>query len=323
MAIRKDQSGLSRTSRRMEARPPDAPRIFPRVLDLWWKRWQEREGFKRPMALEDREYRGSWSGIRCDRALWYAVTGQPESEPAGPAAHWRMATGQMVHTLLDDDVEAALKEVKEDIALSLQDEFDDVFPEYPVDLRPIGVNGASSGDLVAFSRRRKEIVACEVKSKGGYKFKLCTMDWKGGPLGPEYGDATQGALVAAALKEKFPDHTVECRVIYVALELISENMASKNDIDEYGKFLAEWVLQPDEVDLLVSREVERANRVLGEVMVPTRTIDDVDVQMPVRRMQVTNIEKGTTVGDLDGAVVYGSTWRCGYCRWRGTCDQDG
>lgn len=313
MPIRKDQSGTRRKAPdRGEKRPPDAPRITPPVINEWWKRWQAREGFVRPMSIEDREFRGSWAGLRCDRALWYAVNQEPESDPTGPAGHWRMASGQLVHELLDSVIVSALS-----------DDFTDIFPEMPIDLRPIGINGASTADIACLDHRTGKGLCVELKTKGGYKFKLCTMDWKGGPYGPEYGDVVQAVLATAGLQAKYPDYDVECRVVYLSLENISQNMASRNEIDEYGQFSAEWMIDRDECRTVLDRERHRINGILADPFVPERMIDDVDAQMPIRRMHVTDIDKGALQGDLDGGVVYGSTWRCGYCHQRERCRADG
>ena len=193
----------------------------------------------------------------------------------------------------------------------------------PIDLKPVGINGASSADLVVLNHALKTGTCVELKSKGGYKFKLCTMAWKGGPTGPEYADVVQSVLATAGLQARYPDYDIECRVMYLSLENISDSLASKNGIGEYGKFSAEWVIGRDECVQVLTRERARINMILEEPFVPERIIDDVDVQMPVRRMKVTDIDKGALQGDLDGGIVYGSTWRCGYCRFRERCRADG
>lgn len=316
MPIRKDQGETRRkVSDPKTKRPPDAPRITPPLMDQWWKEWQAREGFHRPMSIEDREFRGSWAAIRCDRALWYSVNGEPESNPTGASGHWRMAAGSLIHILLDDVIVKA--------ALVGDNQYAEIIPEMALDLRRISINGASSADLVVLDHKAKTGICVELKSKGGYKFKLCTMDWKGGPTGPEYADVVQAVLATEALRETYPTYKIECRVMYLSLENISEQLASKNGISEYGKFSAEWVITEDECALVLDRERARINRVLTDPFVPQRVIDDVDGQMPVRRMLVTDIDKGALQGDLDGGIVYGSTWRCGYCRFKERCRADG
>lgn len=316
MPINKDQSGTPKPKKvkvDLVKRPPDEPKILPPVIEEWWKRWQEREDFHKPMSIEDRQFRGSFAGYRCERALWYAVNKEPESNPSGPVDHWRMATGTLVHLLLDDHVGPGLK----------AEGFNDVFPEMPIDLQPLGLNGASSADLVALNHTERRGVAVELKTKGGFKFKKCTTSFNGGPLGPELGDVVQAVLAGEGVKARYPNYDIEVRVVYLALENVSVNLAAQKEVSEFGRFMAEWVISDEECKAILDYEIPRINAVLADPMVPERIIDDVDGEMPLRRMEVTDVDKGAMTGDIDGAIVYGRTWRCGYCRWQKTCKTDG
>ena len=290
---------------------PDAPRILPAVVSAWWDEWQKREDFHKPMSIADRRYRGSWAGSRCLRRLWYDVVGEPETDPRTLEDHWRMATGTIVHLLLDDNVVQALAGT-----------WDRIEVERPVDLRLVGIDGASTGDLFIFNDSEKKAVANELKSAGGYKFKKSAIDFDGGPSGPNYGDVVQGVLAAEALQAELgSEWEVECRILYLSLENISKGIVEKKGLKPWQAFSAEWVISQEMRTEILEREVKRANHVLAEPFVPARIIDDPEQVRQV--MKVTDPMTGALIGGTSDNPVFDKTWRCGYCPFRKRCIADG
>ena len=312
MAINKDISDLPRSDRPEGNLPSRNNFVAERIAEHWGKL---DDHTKPALAVpEAGPYRGSMASSRCDRSLFYQLRGDEASNPPTLADRWRMGLGTTVHTMLqriagdlfnsDDEVDFANAE-----------------SEVAVDLNPAGFPGSAHLDFV-FDYKGKRC-AVEVKSKGGFPFKMAATNFKGAAQGPRYGDVLQGAIAAKALG-------CELLVIcYLAMENISPQMASTFSDTEAGRFAAEWHYTIEEVDTYIDAEAERVAGVLAAVenqLMPKRTLVDPDYPSGA---EVNAPSQGNghwvllDADDNDTILDSGTTWFCGYCQFRDACVKDG
>lgn len=294
------------------------------IADEWWKQYQEGPDFLRDSAMPELPLRASMMGTRCDRALWYKLTGVPESNPPGPANVWRMRMGQIIGNEIADVVTAAGTVDEAGLKQGW-------FAEETTDLQVIGYPGSSHADLIYYLDDVAVWVG-ENKSMGGFGFKLAATTFKGEPGGPRWEHVMQAALVAVA--KDVPGVVV----LYISPEAISPDVAARNNLDEYGKFIAEWQFVTAEWAQDVYAEIARQNRILrmatpgrveinGEAvmgaMLPERAINHPD--FPGGAL-IDNPAKGhwVTLNPATGDVVKaGTAWYCGYCNHQDQCIEDG
>jgi len=245
-------------------------------------------------------YRASYASTRCDRALWYKLTGVHASNPPGIADAWRFGIGTLIHEGLQPVVEQI---------------FPDSVAEPLVDLRPMGLPGSAHADQIINHDGVKTLV--EYKSIGGFQFKIMATGFKGPATGPRYGAVVQAAIIAKATG---CDRIV---IAYLSLENVSAGMASSYASSEAGRFAAEWHYTVAEMDELIKYEVERVNWVLAQTSPPPREIHDPEypkgavIQAPLQDRAPWTIAE-------DGVVLdTGTTWMCGYCDFRDQCKEDG
>jgi hypothetical protein len=305
MPIKTDRSDLPYPEREAGHPPDRNPIIVPIVAQRWYDTYLADGNDTKAHALPGRRFRASWAGKRCDRSLQYAMQGTPASNPPSLADHWRFGIGTMVHEIVQTTLPGAFP--NSDI-------------ELPVDLRPIGIDGSASTDIVLYtdeSKTQAKLVV-ELKSINGFGFKNTATTFKGPPEGPKYGHIVQGALAAAALNA-----TDGLRIGYLSLENLSPNMATYSD-SEAGRFCAEWHFTLAQCKQLAQREAHRIGRVnawididgLTERALHDPSIADGAVVTDPRRGMWSQII-GTQVVDA------GSTWFCGYCDHRDQCIADG
>jgi len=321
MPIKKDMSGTPKGGYRPRSldldQVPDAQRIIPAAVMHWWASYSTANDFDKPMSIEDREFRASWAWMRCDRGLWYLANKEPETEPSGVAAHWRMAIGTAGHEIVQPYIRSSVEARAKGVVVGT---------EVPVDLRPIGLNGAATADVVvsaiipearhysdgdSIAEVTRPIEVMEIKTMGGFSFKTTATKFKGGPSGPKWGHVVQGSLAAAALG-------VPLRIVYLSLEVVSPDTAERSEVSEAGRFSAEWLIELPEVREIAAAEVERINAVLAEPFVPVPQVWD--PELPVQPMTVTDTARGAVQGE---GPTFGRTWLCGYCPFRSRCVQDG
>lgn len=292
---------------RPEGKPPSRNNfVAEAVAQKWYDLYQESGKVDLDLAIPDAgPYRASWANKRCDRDLYYALAGLPDSNELTIADHWRFGIGHIVHEALQDVV---------------QQLFPDAQPELNIDLRKIGVPGSSHADLKFEYEGKATLV--EIKSVGGFRFKAATTAFKGPPEGPSYGYIIQAGLSAWA--EDCP----QIVICYLSLENLSPQLADFSDT-EAGRFAAEWHFSLEQLKPILEAEVERIQRVLADVEAGTpspRALHDpyevpegavvVDPNGPRNRGRW-QVRLGETLSD------HGETWICGYCNQRDRCTQDG
>lgn len=320
MPINKDRSDLPPAAGPLSPLPTGQTLIAGPLLTKWWEDYQKSPLFTKDSANPELPLRGSMAGLRCDRQLWYAITDEPKSNPPGVASVWRMRMGQLIH----DEIAAGM-------ASNLYNEDGKKhgwWAEDENDLTAIGYPGSSHGDLVYYDDGIPLYVA-ENKSVGGYAFKLMATRFNGPAEGPRWEHVLQAAMTALAIKAP----TIV--VFYVAPESVSADVAKSCNLDEYGKFTAEWQYPTSMYADDVTREVARQKRILRQATPFENTTDQWIITRPERVLDHPDIPAGAYVDNpaagrwvllsaRDGSVVKsGSKWFCGYCDWRDRCIEHG
>jgi len=292
---------------RQEGRPPARNNFVAEALaEAWYEQYlAEGNDVLEHSIPEAGPYRASMAGSRCDRALYYRLNKTEPSNPPSIADAWRMGLGSMIH--------ASLQEI-------LAGLFPDAVAEAVTDLRKIGIPGSGHADL-AFTYKAKRTLV-EVKTVGGFQFKLKATRFKGPPQGPRYGDVLQAALQAEA-------HDCEQIVIvYLAMENVSADMADYSD-SEAGRFAAEWHYTLEQLQPMVLAEKERIARLIENLeseTLPPRELHD-PTEYPEGAVVVDPYGQATRgtyhVKDGEQLSDTGTTWMCGYCWHRDLCTKDG
>lgn len=316
MVIQSSKESLPRAPKpRGENAPLLGDTLVRQIAATWWKQYQESDKFGRDRAMPELPIRASSVSKRCDRALWYELTGTVKSNPSDAAGVFRMMLGQQVHDLVDKAMEAlpGWQGVDE------EGRKHGWYVEETVDLQPIGLAGSAHGDLTHYTNGVCDIVG-EIKTEGGFGFKVKTTNFKGPPEGPRWAHVMQAALVAVAL------NAPTISVMYFALESVSPDLAASMGADEFSRFTAQWDFNTDDWRRAVEIEVNRQMRILELARAnyrPERSLSEPDIPGGAT---VIDAEKGKWVvqSAQDGRVTNaGSTWMCGYCDWQAQCVADG
>lgn len=272
---------------------------------------------RRPLAIpEAGPYRASNAGTRCDRAAYYQLAGTPVTNPPTLADMWRMATGTIIHDVLEAIAEIMFEE---------NDQVTNVRVEPKVDLRNVKIPGSGSGDIVM--EYDGVGTAVEVKTVGGFKYKLAATSFNGPPKGPDYGHIVQGLIAALA------QGLERLVIVYVAMENVSVEQAEKMGLTDTQRFAAEWHFDVTRLNELLGAEQDRVAELLEAV--ERNDADPETTVLPPRELRTSEVPAGaivqstrtgawTVVGaDGDTIVDTGKTWMCGYCRHRDQCEKDG
>lgn len=237
-------------------------------------------------------FRASDAG-KCTRAIWLKEQGYKE-DPFDPGTTWNFDLGHAAHEL----VQAAMTHRWEDVGRIVSHE---VRFHLPVGDEKMG---CTLDTLVDDGKTKSNV---EIKSVGGYKFKLVTIGMRGKIEGPSYEHALQAACGGLAAG------TDRTYLVYASKENISANIAADRGLTGPEKFLAAW--QVENREALVAKEVERLGKVdLPEDAPPPPLIYD-DTGNVVR---VVNPTTQAWV-DITDANRTGKTWRCGYCPMNTAC----
>lgn len=306
MPITRDLSDLPRAVRSGGNPPlPEGKRQLLDQLAGGWIDDYEEQGLKtRDLAVpEAGPYRASFASSRCDRALHYNMAKVDKSNPPSIATYWVFQIGQMVHSLIERIAHRVFQHVESEV---------------PVDLRPLGIPGSASVDLVIYDEDENVRANVENKSIGGYGYKM-SVGSRGDAKGPRWGAVVQGALANRAL------NSPKLFLAYFATEGMSPAEAKRHDVDELGRIAALWEYDAEECNEIVVAEAKRIRAVIDMAnlgILPPRELHDPDVipggtvRDPSRGMWV--------VADGNGQVAAtGSTWMCAYCDFRDLCIADG
>ena len=301
MPINRSLEDLPRANRPDGNTPAVNNFVAEALAQAWYEDYLARGENELGLAIpEVGPYRASYASTRCDRALWYKLTGRTPSNPHSIADAWRFGIGTMIH----EGIQPVVGRI-----------FPDSESEPLVDLRPIGLPGSAHADQIIEHEGVKTLV--EYKSIGGFQFKIMATGFKGPATGPRYGAVVQAAIIAKATG---CDRIV---IAYLSLENVSAGMASSYASSEAGRFAAEWHYTVAEMDDLIEYEVERVSEVLAATEPPPRVIHDPEYPTGAT-IQAPLADRAPWTIAEDGIVLdTGTTWMCGYCDHRDDCKADG
>lgn len=300
---------------------PDRPAEFGRLL---FEEWLEAldDGYRAQAA--DTLMRGSNAG-NCVRSLFYRIGTDVDPDPPTPSGRWRMGLGTMVHDKVEAEMVRLMIENSEDFA--------EIQTEPTWDLTDQGVSMSGHGDLLIITHDGKRI-ALEIKTMNGYGFKKKAFKFDGGPEGPSPAHVRQLALAVQAL---------DCQagvLLYVSMENAGWDAMRPTEkelgfeLDEFDKFMAEWVWTREEMQPVIDDEMRRLRLVsqAAERGLPIEAIPRVVVvesaEAGGRSVEVTDPKATKSKGawaihDTDGGLVeVGQTWVCAYCPFRNRCAED-
>lgn len=340
--INSDLSGLPQGDKPAGRPPVDVPLIVDRLALAWHQLYLDDGNDELAMAIEGARWRASWSGM-CARAVGYEITyadqkralgelidtldgrqgddltddeaadlseavGQVEgfapSDPHSISDHWRFGIGSMTHAALQAVIVEAFPDAEAEVKIKI-DTFGAAHADLVINEK---VDGAPFRTLV------------EIKTTGGFAFKLMSTAFKGAPEGPRSSAVTQGAVAAQAIDA---DRLI---IGYLSLECLSPDIAAKNGRDEIGRFAAEFHYTREEYEPIAERELRRVRRILEVVdagELPPRSVPDI----PAKARIDDPLKSAWTMRDDSGAIVMaGQIWGgqfCKYCQWQGQCLSDG
>ena len=305
MAIKKSIEDLPRSNHEHLGTKPSAhPFVGEAVAEHLLAQEDEAHPKELALAIPDAgPYRASFASKRCNRALWYALKGEPKSNPPDAASEWQFKLGHIVHDLVQS------------IAPALFPDGDPVI-EPAIDLRVIGIPGSAHADMIVTYKDRRVLV--EMKSINGFGYKRAATTFSGPPEGPRSGHVIQAALAAKA---------AECDavcLVYFSLENVSPRMASTYSDSPIGRFTCEWHYTVEELEPIIQTETARVNGIISALEAdrpqPRHLVDH---GIP-EGAKITDPESGLwTVVDGRSITDTGDTWMCGYCDYKDKCIADG
>jgi hypothetical protein len=271
------------------------------LAQAWFDEYLKLEEKKGGLAIPDAgPYRASYASTRCDRALWYKLTGVAETNPMTIADAWNYGLGTLIHEGLQPAVATV---------------FPDAESEVVVDLRTIGMPGSAHADQIIVHDGHRTLV--EYKSIGGFQFKIMATGFKGPATGPRYGAVLQAAMAAKAAG------CTRIVIAYLSKENVSVGMASSYANTEAGRFAAEWHYTVAELEENIEYEIERVMGLLERADAPPREIHDPEYPTGAT-IQAPLADRAPWTIAEDGIVLdTGTTWMCGYCNHRDQCKADG
>lgn len=282
--------------------PPDPEHpVATRLVEQWlaWREENEEAHVRRSTAPF---FASDATGCARQTAYNYlsrTIDGAPApTNPPTVADEWRFALGNAGH----DIIQAALDEADQEIRAVLTDDDGE-------DLVSSRADVLLDGDHLV-----------ELKTAGGFKFKMMASDFKGAPEGPSWSYVVQLALTAKALTES--GTPIRCgTVVVLSMENLSKNW--KGVLTEYDRFCAEWTFDYAELEGIANKAIARLKRVRDLLVagdMPPRNIDDPELP---KRATVVDPSKGRwEVADGDAVTGSGTTWMCNYCRWQDQCVAD-
>lgn len=234
----------------------------------------------------------------CARKLSYKALGVAETNPPDMSGHNNFAFGTLAHTSWQEILLA-------DPSITV------------LDIEGTGmIDGITSGSIDALIEQHNKRHALELKTIGGFGYKLAVGAGHGPAEGPKADHIVQLALNARA------HDCAGGTLVYISKESISVNVAKKNGIDELGRFCAEWTFTREQLEPIATREMARLHAIKAMTdagKVAPRHIPD--LLPPGAR--ITNPLKGAWVLEEDGATKdAGTAWACGYCNFQDECATD-
>jgi hypothetical protein len=282
--------------------PPDAnPRFVTAVAQAWHDAYYAAGKDTRAMAA-DTPFRGSDAGF-CSYSLALTLLeraglGQ-QSNPPTLSDVWRMNLGTMIHSAMEEYLPLA-------------------FPGAQCEVTGITVENEASFHADVLIKDKGKTTLFELKTINGTGFKSSTIGYR--KDSPAEGPRGSAVLQAALAAEAF--NCDEVVVGYLAMELIGPAVAAANNLDDVGRFAAEWTYTRDEYIALAEDERARLRFIAATVKagrMPERSIPD----LPDGAV-ITDPKTGAWSVAGEGVtgmsiIDVGTTWQCNYCRHQDSC----
>ena len=274
--------------------PPDLAKVEP-----FFARIALRAALARPPREQafDTFSRYSAAGD-CARAIALHGLHVPESDPIDDAGQWSTWLGDLIHGQWQEMVTNQLADDGWVIAVEVPSRHGDV------------VSGHT--DILARRSDDGHTINIEGKTVGGFKYKMIVGAGNRPPEGP-------GAYVGQLALQTVGVGADEGRILVLSRECISVGQAARFDVDEFGRFGAEWSTPAADLTATAVTEVERMAGIQALALqgdLPRRVIPDLP-----RGAEVMSAKRGTwQIRDSAGQLTAtGSTWRCDYCVYQELC----
>jgi hypothetical protein len=301
------EPGIVGTSR---AQPPDTDPWLVRALLT-----KAVEHFDTPYerAMPELPFRHSQAG-HCVRQIAYEVAEVEETNPRDIPSLWVMGLGNLVHDVLQEFVH-------------------EIYPgaavEVTIDGRVIDLPGSGHTDFTIEAAEDElpvsvdgpKRVVVELKTIGGFGYKLAATTFKGPPQGPRWSALAQGAINAAA-----SDADVLI-LVYIGMEAVSPGLvggiAGEADV-QYLRVGSQWTYTREQFEPIAAKEAKRFARIAeliekGQPIPRSAPGDDgrpFEISIP-KAKDAPWVRRGPAP---DRAITEsGKTWMCGYCAFLDRC----
>lgn len=302
-----DMPTAKEVERSVDGWMPDAPDLVEPIAQAWYQDYlkNEEHPVDLQMAVEGAEFRASWGGM-CLRRIQYHRMEAGASNPPSMADGYRFYLGHDMHDRMQAVAKVVLGEVEIEAALPFAVSAD-AFGACHIDLV------TSDGEFVR---------PVEVKTIGGYAFKLCATSFRGPAQGPKFNVRRQLALETLALLEAGFE-VQRGTVLYLSQELVSDKLALEIcDEPEIGRFAAQWDVPVETLiewayeqraEFRLVLDAEKKKELVPRV-IPEYGPDSVVVD---QRRQICDVIE-------DGLIVNTeSAWMCGFCPFLELCVSHG
>ena len=237
---------------------------------------------RKPQAF-DTPFRYSDAG-KCARAMAYSHLGI-DSQPFDGPSTFVTTLGTEVHEWVQD---------------AIQVRYPDAQFELPT---RIGVSSGHCDGVIP--TEEYGLVLYELKTMGGTAYaKSIGAGARGmnAPQGPRYSAVLQAALNAEAN---------ECDTIiigHIALEAISRQKAARLDLEDWNRFIAEWVIPKEVWQPLAMQEMARQ----------LQTVDELQAGRLPQRIAINDEGLEESLDPTNDRY-----WQCVYCGYQDACIEDG
>jgi len=239
---------------------------------------------KKPQAFNT-PFRYSDSG-KCARAMAYSSLGY-EGEPFDAAGTLVTGIGTYIHELVQEAIAKRYPDAKFEIPTQ------------------VATSSGHCDGIIETEEYGRVLYELKTMNGTGYRRSvgLTTSGFaKNGPEGPRYSTLLQSALNAQANG---------CDIIiigHIALEAIGKGMAKRIDLDDWTRFIAEFVIPRKVWEPMADRELNRQRNIVD--LLSWGNLPD--------RYAV-----GDNGEDLELNPESDKFWQCGYCSYRDQCVTDG
>jgi hypothetical protein len=287
--LAKDLSSLPRPARAEgSGLMPDAS---PRYIGVLAEAWAAANDEFKPTARGTRLRHSD--AAKCARALSYGAAGFKPSDLMDLSGVWAVTLGTLLHE-------------------AWQDALLERFPDAEVEVKVGWDDLDASGHIDAVIRDGGKVVAYELKTIGGYGWKMAIGKVRGAATGPKAEHMAQCALNALAVDAD------EMVIGYLSKEGVSAGAAGK--LSDLGRFAGEWSFAREDYEPIALAEKARMAGILALVDQGLLAARKVPFEIPPNA-EIVDPKTGRWEVHEDGRITdTGTYFMCaGYCSWRSLC----